>query len=1025
MALIVLLAAGSSALAAPPAGIDLPLDRFARRVWTTANGLPQNSVNAVVQTPDGYLWIGTYGGLARFDGARFEVFDPASRPPLASSRILSLLAAADGDLWIGTEADGLWREHRGAFARWRTTPELPARIWALARRADGTVWAATDDGAFAIHEREARRYGIAEGLPAAGVRAFAVDSRDRLWAATAAGAALLSGERFAGLGPRLSLWALTALPGGGVAAAFEDGALHSFDAPATHSATDELRVVGARTAIATRDGAVWIGGQALARLAGGRLRIAAPESGLVDGVIKSLLEDREGNLWLGLEGRGLLRLRAGRATMIGHEEGLRSESVLPIVQGRDGAMWIGGNCGGLWRVVDGDPDERLDPFHRPYGCVLALLATHDGALWVASDRGLDRLAADGGGRRFDATSHAVPNRIAAMAEDSRGAVWAVGEDGLVSIRGALASAAPRPPIADPRALRISRSGDLWVGGADGVAVLRAGSWIRYGAADGLPEAPVRDLLDDEQGALWLATYGGGLARLADGRARVFAGAQGLPDHFLSRLIDDGQGFLWITGNRGLFRVSWEDLRAVTQDRRAAVAPVVLGVEDGLRSSECNGGGQPAGWRARDGTLWIPTVRGAAVVDPRSLPARTEPPPVVIEEARIDGRPVGREGEVALSTSFERLELRYTALSFSAPESIRFRFRLAGHDTSWTDAGGSRVAVFRDLRPGRYRFEVAAADGSGVFGAAPATLAVRVVAPAWQTAWFQVLVALLLALAFVVAARYRTRQLRAREATLSGLVAMRTAELSAEKRRTETQLEELARKESELAHLNRDLGSRVSAQTAQIRVARDVAVLTLARLAELRDDETGKHLERIAAFSRRLAEAHAITGQDTLGLDFVEHLFRSSPLHDIGKVAIPDAILRKPGELTDEERRIMQSHTTIGGDTLRDVIERFESHSFLAMGMAIAYSHHERWDGRGYPRGLAGNDIPVAARIVAIADAYDAITSLRPYKPALSHEEAVERIARERGGHFDPTLVDRFLVVAGDFAELHRRLSAGP
>ena len=216
---------------------------------------------------------------------------------------------------------------------------------------------------------------------------------------------------------------------------------------------------------------------------------------------------------------------------------------------------------------------------------------------------------------------------------------------------------------------------------------------------------------------------------------------------------------------------------------------------------------------------------------------------------------------------------------------------------------------------------------------------------------------------------------------------------------------------------------VREQTVEIRQTRDIALLTLARLAESRDHETGRHLERMAEYSRLLAQA--ASRESALGKitnEFVEHLYKSSPLHDIGKVGIPDAILRKEGPLAPEEMAVMRRHPEIGGDTLRNVVERYDGHRFLRMGMEIAYCHHEHWDGSGYPRGLIGPQIPLAARIVALADAYDTITSRRPYKIALEHEEAVRRIERDRGAHFDPVLVDVFLHCHRDFAEIRGRLA---
>ncbi|MEM9553378.1 MAG: HD domain-containing phosphohydrolase [Acidobacteriota bacterium] len=220
----------------------------------------------------------------------------------------------------------------------------------------------------------------------------------------------------------------------------------------------------------------------------------------------------------------------------------------------------------------------------------------------------------------------------------------------------------------------------------------------------------------------------------------------------------------------------------------------------------------------------------------------------------------------------------------------------------------------------------------------------------------------------------------------------------------------------------DLERMVDEQTEEIRRTRDIALTTLAKLAESRDSETGRHLERMQEYSRILAEAiHQGPYGEQIDDDFVEWVFKSSPLHDIGKVGIPDAILRKPGPLTADEQSIMRTHTTIGGDTLRAVLEEFRGPTFLTMAMEIAYHHHERWDGKGYPYGLAGTSIPLAARVVAIADAYDAITSRRPYKDAVPHSEAVRRIEVDRGRHFDPELVDLFLARRERFAEVQSQL----
>ena len=214
---------------------------------------------------------------------------------------------------------------------------------------------------------------------------------------------------------------------------------------------------------------------------------------------------------------------------------------------------------------------------------------------------------------------------------------------------------------------------------------------------------------------------------------------------------------------------------------------------------------------------------------------------------------------------------------------------------------------------------------------------------------------------------------------------------------------------------------VKKQTENIRETRNIALLTLTKLAKSQNNQTGRHLERIAEYSLRLAESLRVTTTGSINGDFIAHLYKSSLLHDIGKVGIPDSVLLKQGPLTPDEWAVMRTHTTIGGDTLREVIGKFKRHTFLAVATEIAYSHHERWDGGGYPAGLAGEAILLSARLVALADAYDAITSERPYKPAFDHSEAIRRITIDRRCHFDPAVVNAFLACQQDFARIQARL----
>ncbi len=988
-----------------------------RDVWTTANGLPQNSVNAITQTRDGYLWLGTFGGLTRFDGVRFASGEETGAPELAGARILALLEDRAGALWIGTEDAGLIRLQDRRLARFGGEEGLPGGpVWTLLEDSHGTLWVGTDLG---LARLEGGRF-VREALPAAlgdaAVVALAEDAASRLWIGTLNGLALRSSSGMQSAhgstaGPRLEVHALVPERDGSIWVR-TPGSLARFQGGAR---LVDLPMAMARSSIAApvlrdHDGNLWFSGAGLMRLRGEppagqsgdvaeRVEVFSRQDGLPNELIRALYEDREGGLWVGLDGGGLMRLRDANVLSWDEHDGLPT-SVLPITEDTAGAIWVGGSCGGLLRLEGEAFREVARRDGRSFACVASLLATRDGALWVGNHE-LTRRGGDSE-RTFTAADGLPAGEVHALIEDRTGAIWAGTPRGLgrfAKDRWQVFTQADGLVHDDVRVLYEDRAGAIWVGVPGGLSRFQDGRFTRWGTAEGMPSATVRALWQGGDGALWAGTYGGGLARIAGGKVTRFGAEHGLADPVVSRILEDGQGELWLSGLRGIARLPRGQLEELGAGRRQTLTPTLYGLADGMRTVECNGGGQPAGWRLRDGRLLIPTVQGVAVIDPARMRRNTLAPPVHIEEVLVNRQAVDPHRPLVLAPGRAALEIRYTGLSFSAPERVRFKHRLEGFDEEWLDVGGRRFAAYSNVPPGKYRFVVKAANGDGVWNEAGASLAVQIRPHLHQTAWFPLLVAAVLGAAGAGAASWRLRHLRRRKHELERLIDERTGELVA---------------------LNANLEQRVAENTVEIRATRDMALFALARLAELRDSTTAEHLERIGAYSRRLAEAaRERLGDALIDDDFLEDLSRSSPLHDIGKVAIPDAILRKPGRLTPEEVAIMQTHTTIGGDTLRQVLRSHRGPSFLEMAMEIAYHHHERWDGQGYPKRLGGDAIPLPARIVALVDAYDALTSVRPYKPAFGHEEAVRRILADRGSHFDPVLVDLFARIEPEFLDIRR------
>jgi response regulator RpfG family c-di-GMP phosphodiesterase/streptogramin lyase len=755
------------------------------------------------------------------------------------------------------------------------------------------------------------------------------------------------------------------------------------------------------------DGNLWFGGGGLCRLQGNEVECADAEQVLSDDRVRSLLEDREGNLWVGVDGGGLHRLRDGKVTTYSTPHGLPDKGVLPVVGDGGGGVWIGTNAGLVhWRAGRFTPLLQEDG--SPFLFVSALWRDRSGGLWIGHD-GLTHYA-DGGYRRYS-LRHGLPDtRVQTIFEDSEGRLW-VGTPGGLSrrVRDRFETLTVDDGLVhdDVRHISQGRDGTLWIGTTHGLSRFGDGVFDNLTTSEGLTHDVVRDIHEDAQGTIWIGTYGGGLGRLRDGEITAITREHGLEDNVVSRILVDSEDHFWMSGNRGIHRVRRDLLDRVAESGLPSIRPLGLGAAEGMRSSECNGRGQPAGWRTSDGRLWFPTIDGVAVIDPAHLPSNVLAPPVIIEKLLIDGFPENTRRPVSVPPGRHDVEIHYTGLSFVDPERVRFRYQLEGLDTSWVEAGGRRVAYYTAVPPGAYTFRVIAANEEGRWNPSGAVLELDFAPAFHQTRLFMVLSALASAAVGAGLYRLRVRQLRARERELSTVVQERTREL--------------VTKQRELTDLNLNLTTLVAERTQEIRHTRDLAVLTLAKLAELRDDDTGHHMERIADYSRTLAIAMRAMTHPEIHPDYVEELFRSSPLHDIGKVAIPDEILRKPGPLTSEETEIMQTHCEVGGEALRQVIQEHEGPTFLAMALEIASSHHERWDGTGYPQGTAGEAIPLCARIVALADVYDAIRSRRPYKEEGSHEAALNHIVRQRGFHFDPEIVDAFLSVGEEFDSIYNRL----
>jgi ligand-binding sensor domain-containing protein len=749
--------------------------QYARETWGLREGLPQLSVQDIAQTPDGYLWLATEEGLVRFDGDRFTVFDDTNSKGLPSRRIESLVTGPDGALWIGTNGGGLAHLQQGRFVSYGAAQGFNGDVvLALAVDRQGGLWVGTEDAGLAHLEGGSwRQYRVADGLPSNEVTELAATSDGSVWAGTTRGLVRLKD----------GVLRPYALPGAAVeaAAVHEDRSGRIWVSDRRHGLyrLQDDRLVQALTPadlgqatvlsiLDDSDGNVWLatdGG--LKRWTGGALASYGARQGLLADTVLKLWEDPRHQLWVGTLGSGLVRLSDGDFTTYSREEGLPHDFVRTISEGA-GDIWIGSRGGGLVRLPQGHFMAPQPAPGIPHPFVYSVLSARDGSIWAGTHGGgLARLR--GGRTTVYTRANGLPgDLVRALYEDDKGVLWIGCEsaglgrwDGTrferFSARDGLGNDSVYSLLKD-------RRGDLWVGTNDGLSRMRDGRFQTYRAADGLAGNQVRSLYEDAAGALWIGTLSG-LSRFQAGRFSRYEHIPGLAEAVFS-ILEDAQGHLWLSGNRGVRRVSRGELERVAAGGAAGdVRPRLFGVADGLKNRECNGGVQPAGWKGRDGRLWFATMQGATVVDPGRLRAADPPPRPVLEDGRADGRPLDLRDGVQLPPGEGRLEFGYTSPELSRPESLSFRYRLEGLDKDWQPAGRRRLALYTNVPPGRYRFDVMACSEDGRCSTLPRPLELELAPRFVQSRAFTGLCVAGAVLAVWSGHRLRVRTLRAHEREL--------------------------------------------------------------------------------------------------------------------------------------------------------------------------------------------------------------------------------------------------------------------
>jgi signal transduction histidine kinase/ligand-binding sensor domain-containing protein len=749
------------------------LTQYSRTVWTQQQGLPQDTIRAITQTADGYLWLGTDEGLARFDGYEFVVFN-RDHDNLPSNSITALAASRDGSLWIGTP-NGLAQYRDKHFRSYTQKDGLPDNsIGSLFVDHAGTLWIVAGGNLSRLDGTHFTNFRPERDIPMRAVRAVTENAGHTLLVAGNSAVAKLEEGRFSSVFKPAVL--KNDFPGGmqvdhngnlwilgvhGLIQGLPDGTIRRYGSRDGLSDSFGLYAIWE-----DHDRNLWVGTEnGLARLEGGRFETWNSSQGGPRDSVLCIFEDREGNLWIG-SNNGLIRFREDAFTVYGKDEGFPSDEPNAILEDHAGTIWIGFLDRGLVPFSGRKPRATRQGPGLPQDPVYSIRETKAGELLIAARDGLTRLK-DGHPRKFVPPDPQGRKRVYDALEGADGRIWLAAPSGLGELQGdrfrTVIESGPVMLDSSFVTLENGEGGSIWAG------TIRKGLWHvsaagtrLYTTADGLGSDQIRSLYRDRAGTLWIGTFGGGLSALRSGKFVTYTSKDGLLSDNISKVTDDGES-LWLSTTRGICRVSKKQLEDLADHRIKVLEPANYGIADGLRSAQSSPEIGSGGGRHSDGSLWFVTTRGTAVYEP-GAPARTQPALTVgLTEMSADGRPLDWSSSPRISSANGRLQIRYSAVHLSTPDQVQYSYKLAGLDSDWVRADGRRGVNYTGLGHGHYRFQVRAQLPGGPLS--EAAYEFDVLPHFYETSWFRLLgVALLAALVWMVY-QLRVRQVRSRYALL--------------------------------------------------------------------------------------------------------------------------------------------------------------------------------------------------------------------------------------------------------------------
>lgn len=795
-------------------------------------GLPQNTVHCVLQSREGFLWVGTYLGLARFDGVKFKHYSLSNTPELGSNGIYSIVEDREGGLWVGTNGGGVARLHNNRWKRYTTAEGLVSNVVLRLYLDDrNRLWVGTRGGLSCIENGKVMNVPGAELLKGRVVRTFAEDATGAIWVGAAGGLFRFTSNRLEPfalspslgrignvfdlhVGPDAVLWMGT------------DVGLVAFDGvrQRLYAEADGLSDKVVNDVYVDHGGVLWAGTLrgGLNRFFRGKFeQLNSSNSGIRDDKIQFITEDREGNLWIGTEGAGLYRLREGLFLNFGRQEGYGADQTYAILESASGELIFGTYNGG---VIRRKKDGRFEQLSRAQGLpteyVRSLHEAADGTLWVGTyGEGLVPVRNGRPGPALTTRVGLTDNYVRVILPDGAGGLLIGTRNGLSHYReGRFTNYTTANGMPTNSVLCMAKEPSrplLWVGtdgGGIGRLDLTTGKFDTLNTRKGLTSDIVMCLYrDPADGSVWVG-HNVGLDRVVESAAgtevQSFKTAKGIYGESIFQILEDNRGQLWMGSNNGLYRATKADLLDLQAGRISAVEVLRFNEADGMRNAECKGNGSPSGLKSADGRLWFPTFAGVSAVNPQRLQRNNVAPQVVIDRLEADGKSQElNQQTVRVPPGVSKFEVEYTAPSFVAAEKVRYRYRLEGFDRDWVEADARRVAYFTNVPPGSYTFRVMAANSDGVWNETGAAVQISLEPTFWQSAWFYLLIAVgLVGLGYGVY-RWRINELSKRNDELEQLVSARTAQIEVQSHQLEAQAEQLRRSNEEVMRHNRTMAEK--------------------------------------------------------------------------------------------------------------------------------------------------------------------------------------------------------------------------